>query len=313
MTKLNSKIVDNLISEEKLIKMLKTFEVVEYCCDDIKMKQYNSSTIWGKDDLVGRNFKRFFRYSGSCFDDIKQELLTNRNSCYVTYFNNVAREGLVPEWVSVLVKASDKFRTYREVLTSQILNYCEVPTCANLSLYDEDKKAERNLVSIDTISENERFLNSEDLRIKNLQGALHTWVETFSKSLSKQPIIKKNPEMKDKLLKELVYSVLIRRVLIGDTDCQPWNIGFLANEKEKYLKLINFDYECAFGDSRLSGYAEKDIDYAKKNFPEEYNKFLQKINEILSVLPKIKLDYSLIQERLTKNIEYIKSISQHTM
>lgn len=313
MAKLNRDIVHNLITEEKLSKLLKVFEVREYDYTDIQMKQYNSSTIWGKDELTGAGFKRFFRYNGSCFDDIKQELLSNQNSSYITYFNNIAKEGIVPEWVSVLAKKSDMFRAYREIITSQILNYCGVPTCANISIYDKNQKFERTLVSVDFISENERFLNSEDMKLKYKEYSLESWLSVLSKALDKMKIIKRKPELKEKIIKDFVYSFIVRRGLLGDTDCQTWNMGLLINEKDGYLKLINFDYEYGCRNAQMIYGTERDIEFARKYFPEEYAKLMQKVDEFGQVLPSVKLKDEMVYNSLVKNVDYMKTLSQPTM
>lgn len=313
MTKLNSEIVDNLISDEKLKKLLDVFKVNEVNVFDIKGKQYDSSTIYGKDELTGRAFKRFFRYTGSCFDDVKQEILSNPNSSYVTFFNRVAKEdGLVPEWMSVLTKQSDVFRAQKEVIASQLFNYCGVPTCANFSMYDNKKRYERNLVSIDMISENERFYTTDDFKFKyKYDYDLEMWHKQMIALLDKQKIIKKHPEKKDKIITDLVYSYLIRRVLLGDSDCQPWNIGMLINEKDEYIKLVNFDFEYCFRSARLLYGIDQDLNFAKKHFPNEYKRFLEIVKEVKNVLPMLKdLEDETIRAALNKNVDYIEMLDK---
>ena len=63
-------------------------------------------------------------------------------------------------------------------------------------------------MSVDMISENERFYNSEDLKMYyRLNYSLEDWVRDFSKVLGKQKIIKKHPEMKQKIIL-LLHSLL---------------------------------------------------------------------------------------------------------
>ena len=120
--------------------------------------------------------------------------------------------------------------------------------------------------------------------------------------------------MKDKLFSDFAYSYLIRRVLLGDTDFQPWNLGLLVNEKDEYIKMVNFDFEYCFRNARLIPSVEQDLKFAKTFFPNEYAKFLEKVDEVRMILPRLKdLEDQTIFMALKKSVEYIESLTQSTM
>ena len=303
MNNFEESVVNTVKSRQFIEKFKKALNYTEYNYFEMLVAHYDEKII--KDSqLEGQHFKEFYRIKGSGFDELKKELVDNENCNYVTYFNKVAKEGLTPDNVSVLAKRIYSSDAIREVLSSQILNAVEVPTCANISFYETYKDAPtRILGSVDFISDGEMFINGSDFKGGyNHFSKLGDTVQGIRKMLASHEITKNNPELSQKLLDDFVYSYLMRRLVLGDHDCHPWNCGLLVNKKENYIKLVNFDYENSFLQARI-GECEDAIKFSKEKFPKVYEKYMfyvkNMIKAVKQVIPDVEDTY---HKNLIKNL-----------
>lgn len=303
MESFEESVISTVKSRQFIEKLKKALNYTEYNYFDMQVAHYDEKII--KDNqLEGQHFKEFYRIKGNCFDKLKKELFDNENCSYVTYFNKVAKEGLPLENISVLAKRIYSNDVIREVLSSQILNAVEVPTCANIGFYESYKDAPTRIVgSVDFISDGEKFLNGSDFKGEYTHfSKLEDTVQGIRKIFVTHEITKNNPALLQKLLDDFVYSYLMRRLVLGDHDCHPWNCGFLVNKKEKYIKLVNFDYENSFLQNRI-GECEDGIKFAKEKFPSVYKKYMFYVKNMLKAvkqaIPSIEDVY---HKNLIKNL-----------
>lgn len=265
--------------------------------------------------LNGRSNKWCVRVNGKMyFSDLIQEMKNNSKSSYGTCFTKEEfLEDNIPEYFSVILKQpQDKEFRDSEVFASRILNYFGVPVVYNRAINKSFAKrgSEYFLMSVDFLRKNERFIKLCDIMnypelkdIKRLsvygtKNVVDGIVSTLEKTLSFLNIDVNKKEM-DALKRDLVYSILVRYVLLADSDYRNGNSGFLYNVNTKSIRSApNFDMEEIFNGGFVSsrGIGEerfKELEIICNEYPEIYCDFITKL---ASILKKDKKGVSKLQK-----------------
>ena len=278
-----------------------------------------------------RNNKRFFRVDREVFSKLLLELQNNENCDYITYANEVIKEGFVPKKLSCLLKPLrfDRYKSpetnpeeliVNEVLTSQLLNYFGCSTVYNvpIKVVNRDGKNEYALLSVDFLNADNEFKTFNESEL---------WIGRSY--LSSNEIFKNFPKC---IYEEYAYAYLIRFCLLHDGDLKDENFGILKNKVNGNLKVINFDYEFSFDDVMPAGKVQFlkdtrfDLETIKKYCPKVYNKFMSHCTKLSIAINKIskwnvkilnKYHKNIVFNRLKRNLKYIEQlnviVNQNTM
>lgn len=285
--------LDKYFKDKSLKQVVDALNYEEFDFNKLEIEEYSGE----KDALDGRCEKYFCRVDSKHFKNLINELADNLKSSYVTYANNVIKEGVIPEKLSVLIKTkkldeNTQRNIISEVLSSQILNYFECSTPYNMAF--KNGLDEIKLLSVDYISENEEFNSFMDLKlygwyaIENVVAKTKEFLDSFDGVLE---------ENKNQVLENYVLSYYVRKYLLIDSDFDYRNAGLLINKKDKTLKYINYDFEfgCLLDAEReFKDYVLQDsLEYLKRKFPQVYNRFTYKIKQMVEVKDEVKnnLDY----------------------
>lgn len=264
--------------------------------------------------------KVFYRVDSECLKPLIDELINNPNCGYITYMNNVIKEGFVPKKISCLSKQLRWDMNYiieglsdelivNEVLASQMLNYFGCPTVFNTAtiIKDVEGKTEYVLISADFMSESDNFKTLWDCYC-----GIYDLEETIQRL--KKGIPTKSKIIKNEIIEEFLYTYFVRRYVLHDGDFNADNIGFLINKENKKIQLLNFDYEFAFDNDFLAGKVnlvrelKDNLSYLVKKYPRIYEKFIKKCEEVYGGLKKIsKRDIKVINKYHGSVVSRLKS------
>ena len=291
------------INEKKLkaLKSNKTMGLVQLnnvLMDDLNIEKY--SHIEGSVD--GHTYKDFFRVDSNIFQEAFEEIQNNPNCKFQTPYNEIVKEGIIPEMVSVLIKGTE--RSKEEMLASQILNYFQVGTPVNLSAVGERMFEGYRLpysacgnssgiydyvISMDFIGENQRledltiaydnrvfwfFDESEDAAAKAFEKMLTTG------GLKNLPSERKN-EIYTNLMEDFVRSYLVRKFVLMDSDFNDYNVGVLIDDKKGDAQIINFDFEYTFHHFCNIGELVKNATPIVSRYPFLWCEFVEKCENFL--------------------------------
>ena len=295
-------------------------------------------------------FKKL-NYMKDYFDVVKK----SQNCSFVSYLENEdIKNDFIPKNLSVLVKKmisipSDKEsaylkivkkRTFAEVVCPKILNFYGCETVFNECLVTDNIY----VLSLDFIKPNQTYYALMDLK-GNFQflanGRVDNNVDAFKKQIeqlkhlianNENLFFKKQPTADvDEMTEKLVYSWLIRCILLGDTDFSSKNFGLIYdNVKNEITSAPNYDFEFCVKVLRPDFVAKNgmidphgyfaNIKYVMENYPSVYKKFIEKTKMISSLNPKTgnrfyedfvyeKIQDEIISEKfcevLKSNISYI--------
>ena len=289
------------------------------------MEDFDFVDSGSSDNLLnGRSNKWCVRVNGKMyFSDLIQEMKRHPNSSYGTCFTkDEFLEGNIPEYFSVILKQpQDKEFRDSEVFASRVLNYFGVPVVYNRAVNKSfgERGVEHFLMSVDFLQKNERFIKLCDMMnypelkdIKRLsvygtKNVVDGIVTSLEKTLSFLNLDVKKQEM-NVLKKDLVYSILVRYVLLADSDFRNGNSGFLYNVKTKSIRSApNFDMEEIFSGGFVSsrGIGEdrfNELEIIFNEYPEVFCDFVTKLSSILKkdrngVSKLQKLSYSAYENK----------------
>ena len=271
-------------------KVKRVLKVATMDIDTVKTDVYDCYSPY----IDGRCEKIFFRINNGCLKDFVKEIVGNEQTSYITYVNELIKSGYVPRKISVLCKDvckrlddEDNSRIKAascEVLSSQILNFFECPTVFNKMVKGElDCETRYSVMSVDFLSYGEDIVTMDDIgcRFTGLCAAIHTIKESmlvYEDEYSEDQI--------ERVIEDFVYSYLIRKLLLGDFDFIPVNVGIIENKEKGTLQLINFDFEGSFnGRYPLAKY---DLMYCKDNYPKVYDRFVSKFMELYNGIESLR-------------------------
>ncbi len=239
------------------------------------------------------------------------------NSCYESYLDNQdILSGQIPQNISILLKKEHPYDVTIETFGSNVLNFFGIKTCYNFPI--KDKNGKLILGSVDFIKPNEEFFTyaqySNGQPFDNTDSLLHInySAKISIDEFSKQHLLFLSKKEKDKLLEEVLYAGIVRKLVLGDHDFRAGNFGLLYNKKTRTVRNSpNFDFDYLF-----RGYPnhEQELRWLSENRPEIYNKFKKKFSEYST--KHIYLDYirALKKEQAKKLLNQIEAkINQTTM
>lgn len=218
-----------------------------------------------KDSLDGAHNKDFVMLDREEFKDLYSP--KSKKDKYITYMDNIRKEGLSPQKISILKKTLwDKSAMAHEVIASRIMNYFGCPTVFNAP-YKATKGFKFDMIaSVDCVSENETFENFYRLIDMTDERVYTLWrkIEVYMQKFSDYPKFKSDFE---RFEEDYFKSHVVREFIIGDIDLGSHNIGLLLNEKEQRFKFVSFDYEHAFFTKR-GEYSDLSMQWLAKHKPQ---------------------------------------------
>ena len=286
--------------------------------------EYDLVDSVGENQIVGHLLKRFVRLHKGYFKNLVKDIAESVSDAYVIYLDkNQIASGDVPENLSVLLKQlqrtdfftgyEDLRKLYNEQVTPKILNFFGCKTVYNATLKQEP--FDKYVLSLDFIGENERFYVAKPLNVKNGKDLpVHQTYRIEDKlkeldlqlgNLSKAIYEKygRKPKInRAEIVREFLYSYLVRGVLVGDRDFNERNYGFIYDEKTNNVRFApNFDFELAFDrNSRTTQYCVENLEFIRKKHPQLFEVFMYRLNYL--TLPEPETGYPLYRKILADEI-----------
>lgn len=286
-------------NEIKGVDILQFFKPKIVDVKQLNIKKYDTLDLEGDNKLIGYMNKTFVRVDIAAIKDLIDELQNKPNSSYLTCANDVIKQGITPEKISVMLKFGEgnyqrwlmnnggNSLDYRESVASQLLNWLECPTCYNFVV--KHGRGEY-LASVDFISADEKFYSLEDFEmnwsynLNKMENDLNNIIKTFD--FKSEDDYLKN---KQQIFNDFMYTILAREVLLSDGDYHTGNIGLLYNEKTKSLRFINFDLEFLFLSPNPLYKVKPAMIEIRKRYPEVYKKFIHKTKQIYAGFDKMRV------------------------
>ena len=293
----------------------------------------------------GHTTKNYYRVDSSVFNSVFDEIRNNPDCSFITPYNDVVKEGYIPEKVSVLIKHTHHH--VEERVTSQILNFYGVGCPVNLSVVGDDifaidannlnvhnsdlrvREALANptgfysyTMSMDFMSHGETletFANDgeQPLYFNSLAGSISRVKEKVAAILESRKYSQLSSAEKKKIAVKLeedfVMSLLVRSTVCADADFNTCNIGVLAGDD---LKIINFDFEFSFGRGYNKGRSFELLQAAHEKYPEVCSRFVEKSKELYNYIESC--DYmeanrvfknGRIFNPLKENLNFVKNVA----
>ena len=262
------------------------FDVHSYTFkEDDKYTEINSNNI------AGCRSKSFCSIDSSLLNDYV-ECVENGDSNYITYMGDV-----VPSKVLGLVKscALDRYRItthgkwllHSEMMGTQLMNLFGCPCAYNIAIGDDitKKDGEYSIFSVNFLGKGDKLCTLSKLSI-SLSRTLESCVKQLEDSLDGEMFDEFSEAEKNKVLFDFVYSYLVRRHVVRDTDFYQSNSGIIVNREKKTLRYINFDLEYCYGEG--SHRIGVDLEFCANRFPLVYTKFSHMVETYRKTLREIK-------------------------
>lgn len=248
-----------------------------------------------RDNLVaGMAQKYCLRAKKELFSELNDEMKNNPNCSYDTCFTKDEYKNNSISTYSIILKEDKVLDIECEVLGSRIFNFYGLPTVYNKRFDEKKGKAVVGsyVASVDCLKPNERFYDLFDIafigggNLLSIQAeGLDKTIDGISKAvgwyLKKMNISYDKNQMQD-LKSFIVYSYMVRVLLLNDSDYRNGNAGIIINEKDNYFRPFpNFDYnllfDCKTNDDRL-----KLIEDIAVSYPEVLEDFLEKTEKFVT-------------------------------
>ena len=309
-----TKLTKEQLNSVKNTKPLGIVRIDNCTTDELRVERFHEIDAFNFD---GHTIKNFYRVNADIFKYVFEEIRNNPSCSFVTPYNGVIREGVMPETVSVLIKETHK--CFEEKLGCQLMNYYGINTPVNvavaggdlfgLELYEvakNNKELQKNIrkyhkkdglisyvVSMDFAAEGEEFEEFPDVLDHDLGGTkkVFFWnpadaLQYVEKELKKKL---KNPKLKNltkeqieniitKFKEDFILTMLVRRIVFQDTDFNNSNVGAII--KDNGLDMMNIDFEYGFNMHVGAITAGPLIEYAQANYPKVWDKFYSKSKEL---------------------------------
>lgn len=248
-----------------------------------------------KANLVrGLSEKYCLRANKRLFSELNEEMKNNPNCSYDTCFTKDEYKNNSISAYSIYLKEDKVLDIECEVLGSRVFNFYGIPTVYNKSVAEKQgRKVIANYVaSVDCLKPNERFFDlleiafirggnllsmhsiGLDKTIDGISGAVARFLDEKQINYSKKEIL----DFKS----FLVYSYMVRVLLLGDSDFKNENAGIIINEKDGYFRPFpNFDLSLLF-DSTLTEEKLKIIEDIAVSYPEVLDDFMKKSEKFVT-------------------------------
>lgn len=272
---------------------------VEINCVDYVCNPSDEYDVYTSENLSGHRSKKYYRVDAALLSPFIKEFTSNPDSGYITTINELLSIGYVPKKVSALNKVIsfnnyDRYQDpikllYAEVLSSQILNFFGCPTTCNVAIKSRNEES-YEVLSLDFLSYGEAFLTFDDLGC-DFSGDLMANVKQIKEEFAMSYFDEYNKDDLDKVINDYVYSFLVRRHILKDSDFHDFNSGIIFNRETKEVKYINFDFEYGFSLQRTN--LEDDLLYCAEYFPEVYERFATKVREFYDGIYQLQREFVL--------------------
>lgn len=248
-----------------------------------------------KENLVaGMSEKYCLRAKKELFSELNEEMKNNPNCSYDTCFTKDEYKNNSISTYSIVLKEDKVLDIECEVLGSRIFNFYGVPTVYNKRFDEKKGKAvvDSYVASVDCLKPNERFYDLFDIafigggNLLSIQAeGLDKTIDGISKAVGwylKKMNISYDKNQMQSFKSFLVYSYMVRVLLLNDSDYRNGNAGIIINEKENYFRPFpNFDYnllfDCETNEDRL-----KLIEDIAVSYPEVLDDFLEKTEKFVT-------------------------------
>lgn len=258
----------------------------------LKKSELDEYDVKDEEKIDGRHAKDFFRMKSLGMLPFLKEVARSKQFNYLTYFNDVLEEGIIPENISVLIKrVSEREYAMAEVMSSKVMAFFGLNTPINFAVYTgKDEPTRHFLVSIDFISQNDIF---DDLwNLYGIDVSLTDVVKYYREMMEENKDFETISPEKIKLVEnQLVLSLLVRTLLMGDTDFCIANVGIIVNDEKNDIELVNFDFEESFNGKMVMKHQVELFKDVRINHPDVYDYFMEKIYLLNSVKDKLNIEY----------------------
>jgi len=283
--------------------MIEEFEKYIHNIEDNQIEKYTDVDIEDEEYVGGSRSTKFIRCSSQLFGEFIEEIRNNPNSSYESYANNLIKEGYVPDFLSVAIQKAYPFSqdltfvdNLKDVIASRILNFFECPTIYVKMMYNNGQDY---VCSLDFNKRGEDFYSFSEIGCDYGSNNLIEDLDQVSDMLDRfddLATFDNYDEMKDKVLQNLAYSLILRKYILRDWDGNLYNMGIVIDKENKTFEFApNFDFEYTFDlitvprleDGRMKSYLEWHADFVqeleslRKMYPTVYEKFVTKFNEFV--------------------------------
>lgn len=284
------------MNKKERLKRALQFHVVDFSFSSGDEYEFNKHRR-----LVGHRDKDFFSMSSDKFSHMV-ETLTFDDSSYITHINHQLQYGTVPSRVSVLKKTinSDNYRSnvciekllYSEVLSSQLLEYFDLPTPYNVAVKYNVAVTQDvyEVLSVDFLDDKEKFVTFDDLACI-FENDLKENVRQIRYELNTSTFDGFSDSEKNKVIEDYVFSFFIRRYFLKDVDFAHNNCGLIVDKENGRLQYINFDFEYAFGTSRSR--LKENLMYCFKEFPDVFDRLFDSVCECRNFIKELVNEYQI--------------------
>jgi len=284
----------------------------------------------------GMRKKKFYRASTELFPELIDQIQNNEDCSFITTFNEIIKSNTyVPKAFSVLIKDNSKQVGYREMVSSNIMNYFGITTSFEKLIQKTD--GEFATMSVDFVPNGKEFFTMGDLgittdlslelderaiRSKLTRQYQSKEMDSFSQVISREEF----EEQLQKIVEDYMYAFIVRTYILGDQDFHEDNCGVIMDPNNfKIDNLVQFDYEATLDNCKLSyGIEMEDILYVARMYPLVLRKILTHVEDLLEKdeygengifslleyenLDGFKNDKFLIYEQLRENLGNLRAV-----
>ena len=237
------------------------------------------------------------RYFKPMFYDIKH----NPNCTYKSIYNNLIKEGVLPRYISALVKDchNNPDRVKGEVFGCRAANILRIPTAYCFGIKDTETPHElfsktigHDYFAVASVDYIEPGHTIEEFCEMNFEGryfgghdSLETWLNYADRCLQKRYPEGVDEESYAQFKKDFIKTYLFRVALFPDTDFAVYNGGIVSkNGTNKFEMMPNTDMEgileklLYYGTKSylrpIRSRTRKTINYCRKFYPEVLDEFM---------------------------------------
>lgn len=248
-----------------------------------------------EENRVGGMAEKYcLRAKKSLFPELNEEMKNNPNCSYDTCFTKEEYKNNSTSTYSIILKEDKVLDIECEVLGSRVFNFYELPTVYNKRFDEKRGKAivDSYVASVDCLKPNERFFDLSEIAFIRGGNLLAIQAEGLDKTvdgiagavagfLDKNQISYSKKELSN-FKSFLVYSYMVRVLLLNDSDYRNGNAGIIVNKEDDYFRPFpNFDFNLLF-DSALSEAKLKLIEDIAISYPEVLDDFLEKTEKFVT-------------------------------
>ncbi len=229
------------------------------------------------------------------------ELRHNPDCSYKTIYNGLIKEGILPRYISALVKDchNNSDRVKGEIFGSRAANILKIPTAYCFGIKDTETPRVLfsdtighdyfGVASIDYIEPGHTIEEFCEMKFEGkylgIHDSLETWLQYADRCLQARFTEGIDEESYAQFKKDFVKTYLFRVALFPDTDFAVYNGGIVVEDgTNKFSMMPNTDMEgileklLYYGTNSyirpMRSRTRKTINYCRKHFPEVLDEFM---------------------------------------